>query len=213
MPFMPTPTRACFPLTAAREAQLRAALVREAKSWDGTPYVQLADVKGPKGAVDCSMLLVRSVVDAGIFEPFDPRPYEPGWHLHHDEEKYLAWLETIGVEIEASQAQGGDVMACRFGLCFSHGGVLIDRTRVVHALMQHGRCSVTDLHEAFLLYERPEGGSVRRPWAKRPRKFFDLFAGIRRWATQDTKTIEDCRAKLSNVERFAGLPWVPEAEH
>jgi cell wall-associated NlpC family hydrolase len=184
---MPIPTPSCLPLTAEREAALRVAIVREALSWDGTPYLQLGDIKGPNGAVDCSMLLVRCWVDTGIFEAFDPRPYPPSWHMHHSEERYLNWLETIAVEVQVPQP--ADIMACRFGLCFSHGGIMVDKTRVLHALMQHGRCSVTDLREAFLAYERPEGGSTRRAWAKRPRKFFDVFAGIRRWEARQLAAV------------------------
>jgi cell wall-associated NlpC family hydrolase len=178
-PFMPIPTPACLPLTVEREAELRAAIVAEAMTWEGTPYLQQGDVKGPNGCVDCSMLLVRCWVDTGLVEPFDPRPYPASWHLHHGEERYLDWLSTVAVEVD--EPQPGDVVAFRFGLCFSHGGIMVDRTRVIHALRGHGNCSVTDLREAFLMFERPEG-SVSRPWGKRPRKFFDVFAGIRRAA-------------------------------
>ena len=184
VPFMPVPTPACLAgghLTAARELELRQAVVREALSWVGTPYVQLGDVKGPAGALDCSMLLVRTFVDAGVLSPFDPRPYPPNWHMHHSDERYLAWMQAVAVEVPAPQA--GDIVIFRFGMCFSHGGVLIDGQRVVHALAQHGFCDVTDLREAFLEFERvPGAGKTRRAWAPRPKRFFDVFAGVRRWA-------------------------------
>lgn len=177
-PFMPIPTPACLPLTAERELELRAALVAEALTWRATPYLQLADIKGPRGAVDCSMLLVRCWVDTGVLAPFDPRPYPPSWHMHHDDERYLRWMEAVAVEVE--RPRPGDVVLLRFGLCFSHGGIMVDESRVIHALEPLGKVSVTDLREAFLLMERPNG-TTRRSWAKRPRKFFDVFAGIRRW--------------------------------
>jgi cell wall-associated NlpC family hydrolase len=74
------------------EAAQRAAIVREARSWIGTPYHNCADVKGRNGGVDCGMLLVRVFVDAGLVAPFDPRPYPPDWHLHRAEEKYLGFV-------------------------------------------------------------------------------------------------------------------------
>jgi cell wall-associated NlpC family hydrolase len=185
-PFMPAPTPACLVdgrLTTDREIELRQAVVREALSWVGTPYVQLGDVKGPAGAIDCSMLLVRSYVDAGVFAPFDPRPYPPNWHMHHSEERYLAWLNTLGTEVPAPIA--GDVVVMRFGMCFSHGGVMVDETRVVHALAQHGTCAVTDLREAFIEFERVRDAVKKRMvWAPRPKKFFNIFAGVRRWADE-----------------------------
>ena len=206
---MPNPTPACLPLTAERELELRAVIVREALSWNGTPYLQLADIKGPNGGVDCSMLLVRVWVDAGLFEPFDPRPYPPSWHMHHSEERYLHWMETVAVEVAKPRA--GDVVIFRFGLCFSHGGIMVDDTRVVHALMQHGKCSVTDLREAFLCWERP-AGVTRRAWSARPRKFFDVFAGIQRWAGRDDKTAADCAARFDNAAKHEGFPRLPRRE-
>ncbi len=76
----------------ADEAAQRAAIVREARSWIGTPYHNCADVKGRNGGVDCGMLLVRVFVDTGLVAPFDPRPYPPDWHLHRSEEKYLGFV-------------------------------------------------------------------------------------------------------------------------
>ncbi len=72
------------------EAEQRAAVVAEARSWIGTRYHNCADVKG--AGVDCGMLLVRVFVDTGLCQPFDPRPYPPDWHLHRSEEKYLGFL-------------------------------------------------------------------------------------------------------------------------
>ena len=89
------------------------------------------------------------------------------------------WMEAVAVEVAAPQP--GDIAIFRFGRCFSHGGIVLSGGRIVHAMMQHGVCSVSDLHEAFLSKERPDG-KTRLKWADRPRKFFDVFAGIRRWA-------------------------------
>jgi cell wall-associated NlpC family hydrolase len=166
-PFMPVPLPACLPLTAERETALRAAVIAEALRWRGARYVQQADAR--YAAVDCSMLLVRAWVDAGIFEPFDPRPYPPNWHLHRSEERYLEWMRALAREVEAPRP--GDVVIWQFGRCFSHGGIVVnDRNHVVHALAQHGKCSLTDLDEGFLRWDRGK---------PRPRKFFDVFAAVR----------------------------------
>jgi cell wall-associated NlpC family hydrolase len=104
------------------EAAQRAAIVREARSWIGTPYHNCADVKGRNGGVDCGMLLVRVFVDTGLVAPFDPRPYPPDWHLHRAEEKYLGFVFDRAHEVEKPQT--GDVAVFRFGRCYSHGGVV-----------------------------------------------------------------------------------------
>jgi cell wall-associated NlpC family hydrolase len=121
------------------EAAQRAATVREARSWIGTPYHNCADVKGRNGGVDCGMLLVRVFVDTGLCAPFDPRPYPPDWHLHRSEEKYLGFVFDRTHEVERPQA--GDVAVFRFGRCYSHGGVVTvaDPLTIVHAYFQMGR--------------------------------------------------------------------------
>jgi len=164
---MPVPVPGCLPLTPEREAELRQAVIAEALKWQGARYVALADAK--YSAVDCAMLLVRCWVDVGIFQPFDPRPYPQNWHLHHSEERYLAWMRALAREVE--QPRPGDVVIWRFGRCFSHGGIIVNaRMHVMHALAEHGQCTLTDLDEAFL---RVDGGKTR------PRRFFDLFAPLR----------------------------------
>jgi hypothetical protein len=166
-PFMPVPLPACLPLTPAREAELREAVITEALKWKGARYIQQASV--PHVAIDCAMLLVRAWVDSGIFREFDPRPYPPNWHLHRSEERYLGWMQALARETETPQP--GDVVIWRFGRCFSHGGIIIDRRlAVIHALAEHRRCMVTALDEGFLRYDR---GVIR------PRKFFDVFAPLR----------------------------------
>jgi cell wall-associated NlpC family hydrolase len=112
------------------ESDQRARVIREAKTWLGTPFRDQSDVKG--AGVDCAMLLVRSFVDSGVLPPFDPRPYSPQWHLHRSEERFLAIMETLGIEV-ARRPTPGDVIIYRFGRCFSHGALMIDATSVIHA--------------------------------------------------------------------------------
>lgn len=124
--------------TLAKHPDLRQLIAHEARSWLGTPYHHLGDIKGPGGGVDCAMLLVRLFVDLQLIERFDPRPYSPQWHLHRGEELYLGWLQQWGHEVPAAEALPGDVCVFRFGRTFSHGAVLVEgdaRTGVVvHAL-------------------------------------------------------------------------------
>jgi len=101
-------------------AATRALIVREARSWIGTPYAHCADIKGV--GVDCGMLLVRVLQDAGVADIPDPRPYSPSWHLHQDGETYLTAALAAGTE--TSEPAPGDVLLMRVGRCFSHGGVV-----------------------------------------------------------------------------------------
>ena len=124
----------------SNEAEARAAVVAEARSWIGTPYHHCADVKGRRGGVDCAMLIVRVYVDLGFVEPFDPRPYPQDWMMHRDEERYLGFLLARARAV--SEPQPGDVILFRVGRCFSHGGIVTSNAplTLVHAYAPAGVC-------------------------------------------------------------------------
>ncbi|MGH6846764.1 MAG: hypothetical protein ACREC0_04780 [Methylocella sp.] len=113
------------------EADQRAAIVREARSWVRTPYHAQADIKG--AGVDCGMFLVRVFVDSGLCEPFDPRPYADDWYLHRSDERYLGFIFDRTKEID--NPLPGDVVVFRYGRCYSHGGIVtkVDPLTIVHA--------------------------------------------------------------------------------
>jgi cell wall-associated NlpC family hydrolase len=135
-----------LPLSPDREAEQRAAVIREARTWILTPYRQLGAQRGI--GVDCSMLLVRSWVDAGIFEEFDPRPYPPTWHLHKSEERYLAWMQSLATEVPAPQP--GDVALYRLGRCFSHAGIVSRPGYIIHSFAKVGMCVETEMYQGRL---------------------------------------------------------------
>jgi hypothetical protein len=116
-----------------RERGERAGVVAAARAWIGTPYHHAADVKGPKGGVDCAMLLVRVYCDLGLVEKFDPRPYTRDWMLHRDEERYLGFLLARAELVEAPGP--GDIVLFRVGRCYAHGGIVTrpDPLTIVHA--------------------------------------------------------------------------------
>lgn len=160
---------AIFPLTVARESELRERLIGEALSWVGTPYRQLGATKGV--AVDCSMLLVRVVIDAGIVEAFDPRPYPPSWFMHRDDERYIDWLATVAVEVDTPRR--GDIAAFRMGRAFAHSGFIVDDLHLVHAFADEGRCNLTPRRHPLLAW------ADRRGTIPRQARYFDIFARLR----------------------------------
>lgn len=106
-------------------------VVREARSWIGTPYHCQGDIK--RVGVDCGMLLVRVFVDTRLFAPFDPRPYTDDWYFHRSEEKYLGFVLERTKEV--STPLPGDMMIFRYGRCYSHGGIVTGASplTIVHA--------------------------------------------------------------------------------
>lgn len=145
------------------EAYQREMVVREARSWVGTPYHCQGDIKG--AGVDCGMLLVRVFVDTGLCAPFDPRPYADDWYLHRSEERYLGFIFDRTKEVAAPMP--GDVMVFRYGRCYAHGGVVTaaNPLTIVHAF-QPARA----VAEEEVACNPALCAPVRRP------KFFSLWA-------------------------------------
>lgn len=179
LPLSPMPARLVprpdvYPLTEEREAELRARVIAEAVSWVGTPYRQLGATKGI--AVDCSMLLVRAMIDAGVVEEFDPRPYPPAWFLHRDDERYIDWLATIAVEVETPKP--GDIIAMKMGRAFAHSGIIIDAEHLVHAFADERICNISPLRNPLIAWINP------RRMIPRPKRYFDFFARLRETSPQ-----------------------------
>jgi NlpC/P60 family putative phage cell wall peptidase len=116
-------------------AMQRTAIVAEAVSWIGTPFHHAARIKG--AGVDCLMLLAEVYERAGIVPRVEPPFYVPDWHLHRDAERYLEGLRSYAREIDGSPEQTaplpGDIALFRFGRTFSHGAIVIEWPRLVHA--------------------------------------------------------------------------------
>jgi len=136
----------------------RAAIVAEALSWTGTPFHHAARVKG--AGVDCLMLLAEVYERAGIVTRVDPPFYVPDWHLHRDAERYLDGLRSHASEIDGPPLPG-DIALFRFGRTFSHGAIVTDWPRLVHA---YWAARIVTRADATLY-----------PLAGRPVKFFTPF--------------------------------------
>jgi cell wall-associated NlpC family hydrolase len=133
---------------SAREAAGRAAIIDEAFSWIGTPFRNCADIKGAAGGVDCAMLAVRCYVDTGRLQPFDPRPYPPGWMLHRNEERFLGWIRDTLDAREVAAPRLADVPVWKVGRCFSHCGIVVNSTEAIHSFRHVGFVTLSRLDES-----------------------------------------------------------------
>ena len=148
------------------ESELRSAVVAEARTWLGTPWRHMGNVKGQ--CVDCAMFLALVYIDVGVVEPFDPRPYPRLWFLHHAEERFLHWVvdKLGGTEIPIEEARLADVVVYRIGKCYAHGAILVDSRTVIHAYHKNREVILTEAFDASL--------------ASLGVKAFDMFASRRR---------------------------------
>ena len=120
----------------------RAAVVAEAVAWLGTPYHHRARLKGI--GVDCAQLPIGVYANVGLIEAFDTGEYPPDWHLHRAGERYLAVICRLAREIDPEDVQPGDVVLFKFGRAFSHGAIVTDWPRIVHANRKDGAVVLGD---------------------------------------------------------------------
>lgn len=126
-------------------------VVKEAMTWLGTPYHGHARIKGV--GVDCAQLPAAVYAACGLIDDFDPS-YDEQWHLHREEELYLKFVFERAKEINLDEAESGDFLIWRFGRTFSHGGIMIDNCRVIHAQIEMG-VIIDDITQNSELINRP----------------------------------------------------------
>jgi cell wall-associated NlpC family hydrolase len=129
----------------------RTQVIAEAKSWLNTPYHNNAQVKG--AGVDCAQLLVGIYVGAGIVPAFDPGYYPAQFGLHRDEELFLSFVERYATA--TSYPQPGDCVLFQFGRCYSHGGIMVDDTTIIHAAMRERAVCFASLADTDLASRKP----------------------------------------------------------
>lgn len=137
------------------DAETRASILAEARTWINTPYAHKGRVKGV--CVDCGQLL-HAVY--GCFLPLRPMPpeYPADWTLHESNpELYLDFIQEY-VRRSDKPVLAAPVLF-RIGRKYGHAGIVTDRG-VIHA------------------WGRTERGSVQeKPWSfftKYPTMFFDF---------------------------------------
>lgn len=139
------------------EQEQRQRVIDEAMTWLGTPWHHAARIKG--AGVDCAMFLAEVYHAAGLLPRIDPGEYPMDWMMHRDEERFLSWVEQYA-KIKKSPKRG-DMVIFRFGRTFSHGGVLLDDERIIHAYRENGMVVLGEINQGRL--------------ADRERRFYSLW--------------------------------------
>ena len=115
--------------------EARAAVVKEALSWQGTPYHHQARVKG--AGVDCGMFLAEVFERAGVIPHAEVEAYPPDWHQHQDEERYLANVERFAHQVDRAPLPG-DIILYRFDKAISHGAIVVAWPQIIHSYLRLG---------------------------------------------------------------------------
>lgn len=139
----------------------RSAILSEARSWIGTPYLHRASLKG-HGA-DC-LGLVRGVWRALVGpEPETLPPYAPDWAEAGRRETLAETARRCLVAVPVEDARPGDVLLFRFRahLPAKHAAILSEDGHMIHA---YDGASVCESHLS--------------PWWRRRLAFAFGFPGV-----------------------------------
>jgi cell wall-associated NlpC family hydrolase len=133
------------------ETEQRNAVVAEAMTWLGTPWMHASAVKGKSGGVDCGMLLIMSFNNSGIGANItDPRPYKRYWFLHQDDDTYLRFLQEFSYEIALPKTGllPGDIVAFKGHnwKTFGHAGIVTTWPNIIHSYYSDNMVSITNLN-------------------------------------------------------------------
>jgi len=120
---------------------MREKIIREARTWIGTPFHHQARVKG--AGVDCANLLVAVYCGLGLAELPKIDPYSQDWHLHHDEPRFINMLLNYCEPTDKPLA--GDIAMFQYGRQAAHGAIVIDENTVIHAWRDAGQVVETQI--------------------------------------------------------------------
>lgn len=146
------------------EAEERARVVEIAKTWLLTPYHSGARIRG--AGVDCAMLPAEVYREAGLLPHIEPGHYPQDWHLHRDDERYLAMVLSHALPTETPRP--GDFVLFKVGRSFAHGAIIVDWPLVIEARIGVGVQYCDMAADTFF------AGDAATP--PRDRRFFTLWS-------------------------------------
>ena len=124
-------------------------IVREATSWIGTPFHTGARDKGR--GVDCINLLIGVFAAVGVIKPIDLEFYPNDWHLHSDDPRFMRGLLQYADPLpEGERPLPGDIAMFRYGRQAAHGGIMSAWPVVIHAFLDDGMVTMTEIDRGRL---------------------------------------------------------------
>jgi len=138
-----------------QELRERNAVLREALTWRGTPFMWEQMVKGV--GVDCGRFLAGSLNGSGLrnIDVKNVPHWSPQWFLHKRESDPSPFIEQlkrlIGTEYELEPGSAplpADVVVARCGRDWAHSAMVIDWPKVIACASGHCVVVCDDIHSS-----------------------------------------------------------------
>lgn len=119
-------------------ADQRTAIVKEAKTWLGTPYRGWSCVKGV--GTDCGQILYGIFHHLGYLPVIAlPKDYSLQVSQHRASTEYIALVNQYFVDIPEAKALPGDLVIYKLGLSYAHAAIIVEWPRyIIQAEARHG---------------------------------------------------------------------------
>lgn len=117
---------------------VRAKVVEEALTWIGTPYHDMACVKGI--GVDCAMLVFGVAKACGLttLSVKDMPRYSPSMHVFNKSFLIDEIVKFGCVPVPLNKAEPGDILLFEYHNTIAHAGIKVSDTELVHAVKRPG---------------------------------------------------------------------------
>lgn len=135
----------------------RAAVVKEARSWVGTPFHAEGRVKGV--GADCATFILGVFENVGMLPHVELEHVPTDWHMHSSDTLYLK--EILKYCHEVKDGKPGDIVMLTYGKQAAHGAIIIDWPTVAHASLMDRRVTLSNIQSSlprFFGFFRPN------PW-------------------------------------------------
>lgn len=135
------------------ERQQRDAVVHEALSWEGTPFLHHQRVKG--AGVDCLGFLYMPFLETGLIHDIEIPEYSSQWFAHRHDDRLVEAVNKLASEI-FDEPLPGDVVVVKIARVYAHSAIVIKWPQIIHASPTRAMVSTDDIHTSITFSGRPK---------------------------------------------------------
>jgi cell wall-associated NlpC family hydrolase len=140
----------------------RAVVVKEAASWNGTPYRGWTCLKGM--GVDCGQLIYGVFRACGFLPLIDdlPKDYSLQVAQHQTSTEYMKVIDTYFRDVPEADVKPGDIACYTLGLSMAHAAIIVSwPSYIIQAELRHGVSGSHGINNPALRQHRYLRGTVR----------------------------------------------------